>query len=78
MGLGEIILLGAVVLAVAALAFLGVHTINMRALAKELKLKHEDAEKRIGEARKQADELVKKALREAKDLALSEGRDFDS
>jgi ribonuclease Y len=77
MGLGEIILLGAVVIAVAALAFLGAHTINMRALAKELKLKHEDAEKRIVEARRQADELVKKALREAKDLALSEGRDFE-
>lgn len=77
MGIVEIILLVGVVIAVAALAFLGVHAINMRALAKELKLKHEDAEKRIGEARKQADELVKKALREAKDLALNEGRDFE-
>jgi ribonuclease Y len=77
MGIGEIILLAAVIIAVAALAFLGVHAINMRALAKELKLKHEDAEKRIGEARKQADELVKKALREAKELALVEGRDFE-
>ncbi len=73
----EIILLVGVVVAVAALAFLGVHAINMRALTKELKLKHEDAEKRIEEARKQADGLVKKALREAKDLALNEGRDFE-
>lgn len=77
MALSEIILLVAVVIAVAALAFLGVHAINMRALARELKLKHEEAEKRIGEARKQADELVKKALKEAKDIALSEGRDFE-
>ena len=77
MGAWEYILIIAIGIAVAALAFLGVHTMNMRALARELKFKHEEAEKRLTEARSQAEDLVKKALREAKEVALNEGRDFE-
>jgi ribonuclease Y len=77
MGIWEYILIIAIGLAVAALAFLGVHTMNMRALAQELKIKHAEAEKGLIEARLQAEELVKKALREAKDVALNEGKEFE-
>lgn len=77
MGVWEYVMIIAIIIAVAALAFLGVHTMNMKALTQELKLKHADAEKRLSEARHQADELVKKALREAKEVAINEGRDFE-
>ncbi|KAB8029154.1 ribonuclease Y [Fluviispira multicolorata] len=77
MGVWEYVLIIAIGIAVAALAFLGVHTMNMRALTQDLKIKHEEAEKRLAEARSQADDLVKKALREAKELAINEGRDFE-
>ncbi len=77
MGAWEYVLIIAIGLAVAALAFLGVHTMNMRALAREFKIKHEEAEKRLTEARQQAEELVKKALKEAKEVAINEGRDFE-
>ncbi|RDB36248.1 ribonuclease Y [Spirobacillus cienkowskii] len=77
MGAWEYVLIIAIGVAVAALAFLAVHTMNMRALAQELKIKHAEAEKRLSEARQQAEELVKKALREAKEVAINEGRDFE-
>ncbi|MEY3902482.1 MAG: hypothetical protein RL189_1788 [Pseudomonadota bacterium] len=73
----EIILMLAVGLLVAAGAFVAVYAVNMRAKSKELEIQRADAERRLNQARQESDQIVKNALREAKDLAVREGRDHD-
>lgn len=77
MGVLDYVLIISLGLLAAALAFLIVYLLNMKAQTRELDLKRADAEKRLSEARKAGDEMVKNALREAKELALREGRDHE-
>lgn len=71
------VLLAVLGLATAAFVFLGLYTRQARLLSQKFKAKHEESERRLKEARNHADELVKKALREAKEVALVEGRDYE-
>lgn len=71
------VLLGIVGLCTAAIAFLVVYLINVKTTAKEAEAKRAEAEKKLAEARRDADGLVKNALKEAKDIAVREGRDFE-
>ncbi len=73
----EIVLMLAVGLLVAAGAFVAVYAVNMRAKSKELEIQRADAERRLNQARQESDQIVKNALREAKDLAVREGREHD-
>lgn len=77
MGIWEYVLLAAIGIMAAVVAFLSVSIVNTRAASRELKEKQAESEKRLEQARHQSDELIKKALKEAKELALSEGRDFE-
>lgn len=71
------VLIGALGLCTAALAFLIVYVINIKTTAKEAEAKRHEAEQKLAEARRESDQLVKNALKEAKDLAIREGRDFE-
>lgn len=71
------LLLGALGLCTAAIVFLIVYILNIKAASKEVAAKKLDAEKKLAEARRDADGLVKNALKEAKDIAVREGRDFE-
>lgn len=77
MDLLDYVLIAALGLLAAAVVFLIVYVVNMRANAKELDVKRAEAERRLAESRKDAENMVKNALREAKELALREGRDFE-
>jgi ribonuclease Y len=77
MGLMEFALIAAVGVLVAALVFMAVYLLNMRAKAREFEAQKKDAERRLAEARREADEMVKDALREAKDLAVRESREHE-
>lgn len=61
----------------AVLAFMVVYVVNLRLSARAAGQKRAEAEKRLAEARANADSLAKEAIREAKELALREGREFD-
>ena len=77
MGLLELVLIAALGIITAALAFLTVYVLNMRANSKDLEMRHAEAEKRLAEARQESDLMVKNSLREAKDMALREGREHE-
>ena len=65
------------VASVATATIMLIYLINLKKINKELKNKKEENEKKLNEAKKYSDELVKKALFEAKQIALNENRDFE-
>lgn len=71
------ILIGVIGLCTAAIVFLIVYLMNAKNYAKEAEAKRTEAEKKLAEARRDADGLVKNALKEAKEIAVREGRDFE-
>jgi ribonucrease Y len=77
MGLTEIALIAAVGVLAGALVLLVVYLLNMRAKAKEFEAQKQEAERRLAEARKESEEMVKDALREAKEIAVKEARDHE-
>jgi len=77
MDLLEIMLIAAVGVLVAALVAMAMYLLNMRAKAREFETQKEEAERRLAEARREGDEMVKDALREAKEIAVREARDHE-
>jgi ribonucrease Y len=77
MELSTVLLMATVGVLLAGLAFLSVFLINTKAKARELELLRIESDKRLAEARRDADEMVKSALREAKEIGLRESKDHD-
>ena len=77
MNIGIYILIAVLALVIFGLVFLGVYALNLKSYSQEMKLKRDESEKRLAEARKQSDETMKKALKEAKELAIHENREFE-
>lgn len=71
------VLIGALGLCVAALAFMVVYVVNVKNQSKEADIRKKEAEAKLSEAKRDSDSLIKNALREAKDVAIRESRDFE-
>lgn len=57
--------------------FLIVYLISVRAQSKEIEKKRIEAERKLREARREAEDMVKDSLNEAKRIAIKESRDFE-
>ena len=77
MELLDVLLFAAVGVLTAALVFMGVFLLNARTKMKEFEVLKIESDRRLAEARKESDDLVKDGLREAKEIALKESREHD-
>jgi ribonuclease Y len=71
------LMIGAISLLSLLVTFAIFYSIHLRNANRKLDIQRLEVEKQLAEARRDADEMVKNALREAKEIALREGRDFD-